>query len=157
MVTKLNSILNNIIEVNGYSNTTASSSISTTPNQNNLMFAIQEAIYNEISKSFTTIVINHTSYTLDDIVYGGGPDNYNINLPDNPAAEDNYVPDLNMSGILITLPKEITLDNTQDGLIPDVSIQYNGLPLTNIQGSSTFTITGFAKITSSKINNAVST
>ncbi|MBQ5492729.1 MAG: hypothetical protein IIT78_02485, partial [Mycoplasmataceae bacterium] len=157
MITKLNSILNNVIEVNGYSSTTASSSISTTPNQNNLMFAIQEAIYNEISKSFTTIVINHTSYTLDDIVYGGGPEYYNTNLPLNPVAEDNYVANLTMSGIIITLPKEITLNNTQDGLIPDVSIQYNGLPLTNIQGESTFTITGFAKITSDKVNKTVAT
>ncbi|MBR4486652.1 hypothetical protein IKS57_04875 [bacterium] len=64
--------MNNIIEVSDYSAITASNSLSTTSNQNNLIVAILQEIYKEISKSFSSIVINNTFYDLNDIVYGGG-------------------------------------------------------------------------------------
>ncbi|MBR4486653.1 hypothetical protein IKS57_04880 [bacterium] len=75
-----------------------------------------------------------------------------------PDSLDQYVvANLSMSGITLTLPDSISIENVQDGLIPGVSIQYNNLDLSNIQNTKTFTITGFAKITSNKINKAVTT
>ena len=141
---KLDSILNQEIEVSDFSTISAADAINSDATK--LESAIITSIENEISSSNKTFVINSISYSLSDI--------------------DN--------GLKVSyLPTSISPNDDEAGIIPGVTLSYNGITLTPKSGSTnassssstsnTFTVKGFSNVTADQIgtnnnrNNQVAT
>ena len=130
IATKLDSFLNQIIQISGFSTITAADALNDqlTKINNNLESAIISAIQDEIKESKETFNIDGIAYSATDI----------------------------SNGIEICFPKSVSLTNDENAQIPGVTLSYNGISLTwkNTSSSSSntdFIIEGFTKPSASQI------
>ena len=129
---KLDSILNQEIEVSDFSTISAADAINSDATK--LESAIISAIETEIANSKETFNIDGISYPLSDID----------------------------SGLKVSyLPTSISPSDDENGIIPGVTLSYNGITLTPKSGSTnassnsgtsnTFTVKGFSNVTAKQI------
>ncbi|MBO7044537.1 hypothetical protein J6W34_08670 [bacterium] len=104
IATKLDSFLNQIIQISGFSTITAADALNDqlTKINNNLESAIISAIQDEIKESKETFNIDGIAYSATDI----------------------------SNGIEICFPKSVSLTNDENAQIPGVTLSYNGISLT---------------------------
>ncbi|MBO6041836.1 hypothetical protein J6P52_01475, partial [bacterium] len=113
---ELDSLLNQDINIVGFTNITAADALLNS-NENNLIESIKAAVIKQISSLINDFIFAGISYTTSDI----------------------------LSNLSINLPSSITTNDDENAQIPGVQILYNGNVLTNSSSSdnSTFTIKGF--------------
>ncbi|MBR4486556.1 hypothetical protein IKS57_04330, partial [bacterium] len=118
---ELSDILSNIINVQGYSSTLANASLSSPSQEAVLIIAIQQALILEIQKSGQTFSFKTQS---DDINYSVKQivDNIDVKLPSSSS---------------------ITQDDINNGQIPGVVLEYQGILLNNTKDTNTFIVEGF--------------
>ena len=116
---ELDSLLNQIININGFENVTASSNLLNSSNQQTLKNAIKEGILNQINASNKSFIFNNIVYSAQEIV----------------------------NGITVTLPTSITSSDEGDGIMSNVTLQYNGIDLSNTANSKDFIVEPFEKNT----------
>ncbi|MBQ5492685.1 MAG: hypothetical protein IIT78_02260, partial [Mycoplasmataceae bacterium] len=122
---QLNSVLNQYIYVQGYTNIIATNAIQTVDQQIKLKTAIKNAIKTQIINSNTTFVINGVSYTANEIV----------------------------NKIDISLPTNISVSNVEIGQIANVKLSYNGVSLKNTNNTNSFIVEGFEPVNENELNN----
>ena len=129
IATKLDSFLNQIIQISGFSTITAADALNDqlTKINNNLESAIVSAIQSEIKQSKETFNIDGIGYSATDI----------------------------SNGIEIGFPKSVSLTDDENAQIPNITLSYNGISITTktINNTSTndFIIEGFTKPSASQI------
>ncbi|MBO6021489.1 hypothetical protein J6P68_01410 [bacterium] len=129
IATKLDSFLNQIIQISGFSTITAADALNDqlTKINNNLESAIVSAIQSEIKQSKETFNIDGIGYSATDI----------------------------SNGIEIGFPKSVSLTDDENAQIPNVTLSYNGISITtktiNNTGTNDFIIEGFTKPSASQI------
>ncbi|MBQ5492514.1 MAG: hypothetical protein IIT78_01370, partial [Mycoplasmataceae bacterium] len=123
IVNKLNSLLNEYINVANYENMSSySAADALNEHLNTLKEAITSAIETEINNNFnSTFNIDNITYNADEII----------------------------KNLTITLPNAITLQDNENAQIPGVTLSYNGISLESKNGTNAFIVDGF----SYQINN----
>ena len=116
---ELDSLLNQIININGFENITPSSNLLNSSNQQTLKNAIKDGILNQINASNKSFIFNNILYSAQEIV----------------------------NGITVTLPTSITSSDEGDGIMSNVTLQYNGIDLSNTANSKDFIVEPFEKNT----------
>ncbi|MBO6021809.1 hypothetical protein J6P68_03135, partial [bacterium] len=122
---QLNSVLNQYIYVQGYTNIIATNAIQTVDEQIKLKTAIKNAIKTQIVNSNTTFVINGVSYTANEIV----------------------------NKIDISLPTNVSVSNVEIGQIANLKLSYNGVSLKNTNNTNSFIVEGFEPVNENELNN----
>lgn len=116
IVNKLDSLLNQIINISNYENMNKLSALEAlTNNSNNLINAIKEAIQVEIQNHIHQFVFNNLTYTSSEII----------------------------NNISIKLPQTISSNDDKNNQITNVYLSYHSIQLKNTSGSSSFIIDGF--------------
>ncbi|MBO6095544.1 hypothetical protein J6P11_06155 [bacterium] len=127
IVNKLDSLLNQIINISNYENMNKLSALEAlTNNSNNLINAIKAAIQVEIQNHIHQFVFNNLTYTSSEII----------------------------NNISIKLPQTISVNDDKNNQITNVYLSYHSIQLKNTSGSSSFIIDGF---NSSSTNNSKKT
>ena len=116
IVNKLDSLLNQIINISNYENMNKLSALEAlTNNSDNLINAIKEAIQVEIQNHIHQFVFNNLTYTSSEII----------------------------NNISIKLPQTISSNDDKNNQITNVYLSYHSIQLKNTSGSSSFIIDGF--------------
>ena len=127
IVNKLDSLLNQIINISNYENMNKlSAAQALTKNSNDLINAIKEAIQVEIQNHIHQFVFNNLTYTSYQII----------------------------NNIIIKLPQTISINDDKNNQITNVYLSYHSIQLKNNSGSPSFIIDGF---NSSSANNSKKT
>lgn len=127
IVNKLDSLLNQIINISNYENMNKlSAAEALTNNSNDLINAIKAAIQVEIQNHIHQFVFNNLTYTSSEII----------------------------NNISIKLPQTISINDDKNNQITNVYLSYHSIQLKNTSGSSSFIIDGF---NSSSTNNSKKT
>ena len=125
IASELDSLLNQIININGFENITPSSNLLDSSNQQTLKNAIKDGVLNQINASNKSFIFNNIVYSAQEIV----------------------------NGISVTLPQTVTMSDEENGTMHDVTLQYNGIDLSNTANSKDFIVEPFEKNTNIEIIN----